>query len=558
MLVLALSCLAAPLAPQDVFDEIPGSTLCTIGDYDGDQIDDLVIARAMEPSNGGVGRVYLVSGATGAQLLELVPAGTFAFFGQQVAPAGDLDADGVQDVLVSDVRAVPGTVWALSGATGQELWSWDGASLPTGDPLFGFAIAGVGDTDGDGHDDIAVGAPGSSSSSFGGRVSVYSGRTGARRFFQQGLFFSQTGGPSLGYSVAPIGDTNGDGRPDIVVGIPGFISCCPEFDGYLVISGRLGGVLVERSLPGPNYWGASVAAVGDVDQDGVNDFAISDVASAVIVSPTTGDVLVTLEPDSATQAAAGPSLTGYGGHVEAIGDVDGDGAVELAVRWRTGPSFSGDVGYTICKSSTGERLFDLLPPGSGEFFGRVNDAGDLDGDGFDEIAAAIAPISFPSSPTMDEAATSLRIYSRTPENGGVICIGLSNSTGVPASLTASSPSGFQALANDLTLSSAQLPAPTFAILSVSMEKGIVFFPGGSMGRYCLASQNTGRVATLSGTDGTLSYSPDLTSIPIFTPSGPTQVSAMPGDTFNFQLWYRDVGPAGPTSNFSSAVGILFE
>ncbi len=132
----------------------------------------------------------------------------------------------------------------------------------------------------------------------------------------------------------------------------------------------------------------------------------------------------------------------------------------------------------------------------------------------------------------------------SPNNG--------NSTGLPAIITAIG--SLDVLLNDFALNGNQLPMGQFGYFLTSQTQGFVPFPGGSQGVLCL-SGTIGRPAGPvfnSGADGVGSVQVDLTLLPLTPP-----VAAMPGETWNFQAWYRDVNPA-PTSNFTDAVAVTFQ
>lgn len=137
------------------------------------------------------------------------------------------------------------------------------------------------------------------------------------------------------------------------------------------------------------------------------------------------------------------------------------------------------------------------------------------------------------------------------------CQANANSTGVSSFISAFG-SSFVA-DNDLTLSVDSLPANAACLFIVSDTQGFVPNPAGSAGNLCLGG-GIGRFAgpgqiMSSGPTGTVSLPIDLTRIP--SPSGP-QVTAS-GDTWNFQLWHRDLHLSGvPTSNFSNGLSITFQ
>lgn len=133
------------------------------------------------------------------------------------------------------------------------------------------------------------------------------------------------------------------------------------------------------------------------------------------------------------------------------------------------------------------------------------------------------------------------------------CTSNANSTGVPGVLTAS---GFSnAAANSLTLSVSDLPGNVFAQGLVSRNSGSgqvlegLLCLGGNIGRYF-----TSGGLFLTDASGQGSFSPNLTQ----TPQGAGFVSIMPGETWYFQVFYRDVVGGVQTANLSSAVEILFQ
>ena len=197
-----------------------GWSVAGLPDINGDGAPELMLA-ALYGGQGRAGRVFVRSGASGEQLFELDGSDASELFGMTLAAAGDIDGDGVADIVVGapgaslEGRVQAGSVFVFSGATRMLAYRLDGPE-PFGG--FGESLAGGQDVDGDGVPDIVVGAP---SASPGGRPDagsafVYSGATGSLLFRMDG----SEQGESLGRSVALAGDLNGDRRSEIIVGVP--------------------------------------------------------------------------------------------------------------------------------------------------------------------------------------------------------------------------------------------------------------------------------------------------------------------------------------------------
>lgn len=135
------------------------------------------------------------------------------------------------------------------------------------------------------------------------------------------------------------------------------------------------------------------------------------------------------------------------------------------------------------------------------------------------------------------------------------CMAVQNSTGVIGEIGGEgSP---VVAANDATLNVSGIPSLAFGFFIVSPNQGFVQNPGGSDGNLCLSGQigryvGPGQIQQ-SNTSGEFDLNIDLNAIP--SPSG--FFSVAPGDTLNFQAWYRDSGPAGPTSNFTNGLQVSF-
>jgi hypothetical protein len=221
-------------------------------DHDGDGRRDVVVGAPGRDA----GRAYLLSGADGRTLRSFAPRRDEPSFGWYVAATGDLDGDGRSDVVVgahltkrSD-GAAAGAAYLFSSTSGEILRQWQGAQDRSG---FGEVVAAIGDLDGDGRGEVAVAAPRTNERTrhHPGEVFVYSGASGAviRHFT------GKQPGELFGRMVAAAGDVDGDGTEDIAIGAPWHRSAAGERAGRLEIrSGRGGEVLADLAGDTADAW----------------------------------------------------------------------------------------------------------------------------------------------------------------------------------------------------------------------------------------------------------------------------------------------------------------
>ncbi|MCP3920100.1 MAG: hypothetical protein GY711_31630 [bacterium] len=255
-----------------------------LGDADGDGVDDFVISDNNFIDNTGKsivrGRAIVYSGQTQGMLFSVLGNSTTFSFAGALADAGDIDGDGFADLLVgSPTSGSDGMVQVVSGDTGTDLFLVE--SVFDGDG-FGSAVSRAGDVDGDGTEDFLVGAPRDIPFAVSaGSAYVYSGATGEELFHVRGTAINDR----VGTSVAPAGDVEGDGRDDVLVGMPFFVTTAQapgrvhcyafgnepvlldfDFDddfrtplenGRAVDSGARFGRLVRITSDGPGHFGAA-------------------------------------------------------------------------------------------------------------------------------------------------------------------------------------------------------------------------------------------------------------------------------------------------------------
>jgi hypothetical protein len=259
-----------------------GAALASGADFDGDNVDDLLIGAPGDYSSAGA--VYLFSGASGVQIRrDRAPQGRN--FGSSLAVLGDVNNDGVADYLAGAPFALstnnfaqqtPGWVFAIDGLTGGVLWQSSGAS--PGEQS-GWSLARSGDLDGDGIADAIVGGRSGGGGgagcpqTLGCHVRVLSGRTGATI---RAHVDTQTC-RGYGTAVASLPDVNGDGFDEYAASAPGWRPGLDASAETFVYDGRLGQLLAVLATPAgspTSAWGFALT-VGDANGDGLVDLVAS-------------------------------------------------------------------------------------------------------------------------------------------------------------------------------------------------------------------------------------------------------------------------------------------
>lgn len=355
-----------------------GWAVSEVADVDGDGVMEALVSAPFNDEGGDkAGAIYLYSGAGGA-LLFAAKGEPGDNLGYGIADAGDVDDDGVPDLIAGAPGVGGGRALVYSGADGSLLLTLaseaDGAS-------FGAAVAAAGDVDGDGHGDLLVGAPSDASAGAdAGRVHLFAGIDGATIWIRDGA-----AGSMLGAGTAPLGDVDDDGVPDLVVGAPGaggavhVLSGADGADLYPPLVADPGGAVLGQFF---------VAGLGDLDGDGIPEVYGGDYGDAsggkgsgkaYVWSGADGERLFTFD-DGAPGDGCGCGRR--------AGDADLDGVPDVAVGCYN--ATNGDVpnaGYVaIYSGSDGALLRTIHGTTPGEQLGfDVVTLGDVNADGSDDL-----------------------------------------------------------------------------------------------------------------------------------------------------------------------------
>lgn len=416
LLASSVALLVASAAAQTPIHQVAGAvpnatfgrSIAAAGDLDGDGIGDLVVGAVYDSTAAPqAGSVTLISGASGSIVHTWLGSGAGANFGRAVDGGGDIDADGVPDLVVgAHEQFGVGSVFALSGATKQVLHHFVGLQIIE---AYGWAAAHAGDVDGDGHGDIVIGAHNAKLAGWeAGRSAVYSGANGNILHAWNGIQQSWW----EGFAVAGAGDVDADGFVDVVSSSPTETTAQYQGGAIRIYSGATGQVL--RLATGYGYgdmFGFAVAAAGDVDVDGFDDIVVGspndstvgpEHGAAIVLSGATGFPLSTAYGDTAFEH--------FGSAVGRVGDVDGDGRTDLIAGspddFELAPSLRlGSA--TVFDAGTGQQWFVRRGGPHPALFGAsVAGLGDLDGDDHPDFA-----IGAPLDPTGGIDAGKVAAYS---------------------------------------------------------------------------------------------------------------------------------------------------
>jgi len=325
-----------------------GFSVGTAGDVNMDGYDDVIVGAPFY-SNGQVveGGAFIYQGSAAG--LSTTPNWTAegnqvgARFGTSVATAGDVNGDGYSDAIVGaylfdNGQIDEGRAFVYHGSSGGLNMSpnWTAESdQPTA--YFGFSAGTAGDVNGDGYEDVIVGAPVyDNGQTDEGRAFVYHGSPGG---LSDSFNWTAEGNQAFaifGWSVGTAGDVNGDGYNDVIVGAYDYDNGQTNEGRAFAYHGSAVGLSVAPDWTAESdqafaWFGYSVGTAGDVNGDGYNDVIVG----AFLL--TTGRAFVHF--GSATGLSTIPNRTATGGQAGAefsfsvgtAGDVNGDGYAEFVV-----------------------------------------------------------------------------------------------------------------------------------------------------------------------------------------------------------------------------------
>ncbi len=438
--------------------QLLGASISGIGDVNGDGFSDFIVG-AQGRSHGGysIGSAYVVFGGpdgpapsldvdslTASEGFRIDPPTGVHYFGVGAGGGGDFNGDGIPDMIVGSVpfesdSDTSGAAFLLFGSTDgfASPMSLDSLAPAQGFALHGapgsfagYTVAFIGDINGDGYDDVAVGAISETPNGpYSGATYIVYGHAGPGSDValhdipgNNGFVLNGHLDEGSGRSIAAAGDVNGDGIGDFVVGndsgyagagayvVFGTTGAVPASIDLAALDGSNGFALDRPAAP----WVNDISAAGDVNGDGYDDVIMGNAflnngGTAYVVFGHAGPFDAALDVTT-LDGTNGFALTGTwdssnggelaGWQVSSAGDIDGDGYADLLVGapdsssngFRAGTAyviyggrdgFDASIDLATLDGHQGFKIQGILA--NDETGDHVASAGDLNGDGFDDV-----------------------------------------------------------------------------------------------------------------------------------------------------------------------------
>jgi len=324
-----------------------------VGDVNGDGYGDFIAAAQNFNAPGALdaGKAYLYLGSPKGLMLPAAwtRTGTAAheLFGDCSGRAGDVDGDGLQDVVVGayGFQESRGTAHLFLGSRGTGLSKdpvWNAEGEAPGD-WFGYSVASAGDVNGDGRPDVVIGAKMARQGSLGkvGKVYVYYGDGKSLSSRPSWTAVGEKVYDMFGWRAVSAGDVDGDGFSDLIASSYGYDGPKgPDYGKVYLYRGSPKGLLDRPSWSftgeGGGWMAGHSIGSGDLDSDGFSDVLVGAPGAAgggKVLLFRGGSQGLSLTPDLTLTGEGG----GFGSYVGYAGDTDKDGFPDFLVG---APSFA--------------------------------------------------------------------------------------------------------------------------------------------------------------------------------------------------------------------------